>query len=370
MKLQTLYKTSATGATQILNMTINGAVYTRIWGQLNGKMQYKATTAIGKNIGKANETTPEAQALLEAEAVWTKKQKANYSTSQAAPVTVKLPMKVNEYQKHLKKIAAKVYTSPKLNGVNAEYRLIGGVLKLLSRGGEEYPIPPHQHDEALALLKLLGTDSINGEQYIHGEFLQDIMAAVKKPNGLTPSLKFHVFDFPEVEGDYTTRCSTMYAKNDASTVSTPNFPFVPVWVANSPEEIDDQYEQCMAAGYEGLIVRNPTGLYEYNKRSLNVFKYKIAQDAEFESISFKLDKNSHPVFTCYVDPTKPISKENTFDVKLKGTAEARTAMGLIAEDLLGQYIKVEFEMLSKVGKPQKPVGIMFRAVDANGEAVE
>jgi len=368
-QLPRLYKTSATGATQIIDMVIEGDSYTRSWGQLDGKMQTKATTAKGKNIGRSNETSPEAQALLEAEAVWTKKQKANYSTSQEAPVTVKLPMKVNEYQKHLKKIAAKVYTSPKLNGVNAEYRLVGGVLKLLSRGGEEYPIPPHQYDEALALLQLLGTNSINGEQYIHGEYLQDIMAAVKKPNDMTPSLKFHVFDFPEVEGDYTTRCSTMYAKNDASTVSTPNLPFVPVWIANSPEEIDDQYNQCMDAGYEGLMVRNPTGLYEYNKRSLSVFKYKKTMDAEFEVKSFDTDKNGHAVFHCYVSNIH-VGDKCTFKVKLKGTNEERLEMAANAKDYIGKFLKVEYEMLSKDKIPLKPVGIMFRAVDANGEAVE
>jgi len=75
--LPRLYKVSAKGATQIIDMVIDGAVYTRSWGQLDGKQQSKATTATAKNIGRSNETTAEEQALIEAEAVWTKKQKAN-----------------------------------------------------------------------------------------------------------------------------------------------------------------------------------------------------------------------------------------------------------------------------------------------------
>ena len=370
MKLERLYKTASSGATQVIDMEITGDTYTRTWGQLDGKMQTKATTAKGKNIGKANETSPEAQAILEAEAVWVKKQKTNYSTSIEAPVTVKLPMKVNVYQKHKKKMIFPVYTSVKLNGVNGEYRMVDGELKLFSRGGEEYPIPAHQEEQVHVLMKHLGTTSLNGEMYHHGSFLQEIMAATKKHNELTPSLQFCVFDFPEVEGTYAERCSNMYAKAQSTDINTPTLPFVHVGMANSHEDLDAQHAEAVAAGYEGIMIRNADGLYEYNTRSLDVFKYKVAEDAEFKTISFELDKNSHPVFNCFVDPTLPISEENTFKVKLKGTSEERTAMGLIADTLLGQYVKVEFEMLSMIGKPQKPVGIMFRKVDENGEAIE
>jgi len=369
MDLERLYKTSTKGATQIIDMTIEGDTYTRSWGIENGKMQSKATTAKSMNIGRSNETSPAEQAIKEAKAVWAKKQKSGYSTSPEAPVTVLLPMKVNEYKKHLKKIAPQVYTSPKLNGCNAEYRLVDGVLKLLSRGGEEYPIPPHQHDEAIALLTHLGTTSINGEQYIHGEFLQDIMAAVKKPNELSPQLKFYVFDFPEVEGDYTTRCTSMYAKNEEPIIDTPNFPFVPVWVANSPEEIEDQYTQCMKAGYEGLIIRNPKGLYKYNTRSLDVFKYKTALDQEFLVTGYKLDKNKHVVYDVVT------ALGDTFAVKRRGTSEERLQDAQEAPNNIGRHLTVEYEMMSKGSDkkgpvPQKPVGLNFRLVDENGEAIE
>ena len=370
MKLQRLYKTSAKGATQIIDMEITGDTYTRYWGQLDGKMQSKSTTAKGKNIGKANETSPEAQAILEAEAVWTKKQKANYSMSPDAPVSVKLPMKVNDYHKHKKKVIFPCFVSVKLNGVNAEYRLEDNKLQLLSRGGEQYPIPEHQALEARKLLTHLGTTSINGEMYIHGKYLQDIMAATKKHNEDTPLLKFFVFDFPEAEGDYNSRCAAMYSKYNEMANEAPNVPLVQAGIANSHEELDELHEQAVDAGYEGIIIRNPKGLYEYNKRSLDVFKYKKAQDAEFEVVGFNIDKNGHVVYECDAGEGLP------FAVKCKGTAEERLADAAVASSNIGKYLKVEFEMWSKPrlhytrGLPQKPVGIMFRKVDANGEAIE
>jgi len=364
--LPRLYKLSSKGATQIINMVIEGATYTRTWGQLDGKQQSKSTTAKPKNVGRSNETTAEAQAIIEAEAVWAKKQKANYSTSQEAPVTVKLPMKVNDYHKHKKKINFPCFTSVKLNGVNAEYRLTDGELKLLSRGGEEYPIPEHQKLEAQALLRHLGTNSINGEMYTHGSYLQDIMAATKKTNPDTPNLKFWIFDFPEVEGDYTTRCTSMYGKYNDVSIFTPSLPLINVGIANSHEELDAQHAQAVEAGYEGIIIRNATGVYEYNKRSLDVFKYKTAQDAEFRVYSYTIDKNGHAVFICDTEE----GNESTFKVKLKGTNEERLVMAAVADNYIGKWLKIEYEMLSKDGIPQKPVGICFRKVDENGEAIE
>lgn len=367
MKLETLYKTSSKGATQVINMTIEGDTYTREWGQLNGKMQTKATVAKGKNIGKANETTPEQQAIIEAKAVWVKKQKANYSTSIEAPVTAQLPMKVNDYHKHKKKVIFPCFTSVKLNGVNAEYRIVDGELKLLSRGGEEYPIPDHQREQAKLVMQHLGTDSINGEMYIHGEHLQDIMSATKKPNELSTKLKFHIFDFPNIEGDYEVRCKYAYDRLNDMQILTTHFPLINVGVAYDHEGLDAQHTQATDAGYEGIIVRNGKGIYKYNTRSLNVFKYKLAQDAEFQVVHYNLDKNGHVVFHC---TTGTSDGDELFKVKLKGSSEERLAMAKNVNDYIGKWLKIEYEMLSKDGIPLKPVGIMFRKVDADGEALE
>jgi DNA ligase-1 len=348
--------------TQIINITIDGNTYTREWGQLNGKQQVKSTVAKPKNVGRSNETSAEEQAILEAKAVWAKKIKVGYSTSVAAPVTVLLPMKVNSYDKYRKKIKFPVYVSPKLDGVNVEYRLIDGKLQLLSRGGEQYPIPRHQTADVLLLLRELGTDAINGEMYVHGEYLQDIQSAVKKPNKLSDKLLFCVFDFPTIEGDYTTRCTYGYKVMDAN--PTNSVTQVPVAVAYNFDDIEDAFDEAIDDGYEGLIIRNSKGMYKYNTRSLDVFKYKKALDAEFVVSGHEIDKNGHVVFTCNS------SNDTSFRVKLKGTNEARLEMAKTPTSYYNKFLKVEYETLSKDGIPLKPVGICFREVDSDGEAIE
>ena len=65
-----------------------------------------------------------------------------------------------------------------------------------------------------------------------------------------------------------------------------------------------------------------------------------------------------------------VGKECAVKLKLKGTNEERLAMAANAGSYIGKYLTVEYEMLSKDGVPQKPVGQYFRQVDANGEASE
>ncbi len=366
MKLERLYKTAKTGATQIIDMEIIGDTYTRYWGQLNGKMQEKATVAKGKNIGRSNATTPEQQAIIEAEAVWVKKQKTNYSTSEEAPVLVELPMKVEKYLQFKHKVnfdTDTVYESPKLNGINMEYRLVDGEIIHLSRGGELRPIPAHQAKYVRQAFEQLGVDRINGEQYIHGEHLQDIQSAVTKTNELSSELIFYIFDLPTLNCTYAEKVDRLRA------MSVPFFISVEIHEVYSHAELDARHAKYVADGLEGLMVRNGKGTYIYNTRSYDVLKYKVAEDAEFLVLDFNLDKNGHAVFVCSA-ANKDNGQSDVFKVKLKGKAEARLAMAAEAVNYIGKWLKIEYEMLSKDGIPLKPVGIMFRKVDENGEAIE
>lgn len=359
MKLDILYKETKTGAIQQYDVEAIGNTYVVTQGQVGGAMQEYITVCEPKNVGKKNESSGEEQAITEAIAKHTKKMKGGYTTDPSGTVIVKLPMKVKNYHDQMKNVKFPCYESPKLNGVNTEYRVDEvGELTLYSRGGETYPIPEHQVEDILEVMETLGVDSLNGEMYIHGEHLQDIMAATTKHRELSNHLEFHIFDLPTLDEEYEKRALRLVGMQDRSTVKV-----VPVGQANSHKELDALHTKYVANGYEGLMVRNASGKYVYGTRSSDVFKYKLAQDAEFKVVGYKLDKHAHAVFEAE-------SEGGNFSVKLKGTAEARLAMAAEAESYIGKHLKVEYETLSKAGKPLKPVGIMFRKVDENGEAIE
>ena len=362
--LPTLYKTTKTGAIQTCIISINGGSFTVEWGQLDGAMQTKVTTCIPTNVGRANERLASAQAESEAQAKWASKKKAGYSEDITAPVTVQLPMKVKVYQDQLKNVTFPCYSTPKLNGVNGTYRRKDNQLTLTSRGGETYHPIPHLEAEINAAMDYLGYEELNGELYIQGEHLQDITSAVKKPNKLTPSLAFYVFDIADCTLPYEDR-RTLMLGGMAKLTEGSNVVYLNGVICNSTEDIEIHYNECMAEDLEGTVIKLPTGLYQHNVRSSTQFKYKKARDAEFKILSMTIDKNGNPKFLCSSGPDL-----GTFSVTPKGTkAEREAIIPLFESDYKDKFYTVEFEVRSKSGTPLKPVGIGLRDCDTTGSPV-
>jgi len=363
MKLKTLYKTTTKGAIQQYDIETIDDTYIVSQGQINGKKQTYTTQCTPKNVGKKNETTGVAQAKLEALAKHAKQIKKGYSTSPTAPVTVNLPQKVQTYSKHKKKVIYPCYASPKLNGVNATYRLSNGTVELTSRGGEQYPLIEQHIDDVKQIMQLLNTDELNGEIYIHKEHLQNITAAVKKYNELTPLLEFHIFELPNIACDYQKKINMLKGIQETNFVKVTD-----IRVMRSENEIDAYHTLCtLGESYEGIVIRNGKGVYKHNQRSNDVFKLKKALDAEFYVSTHKLDKHGHAVFLCQADIDNP---ERVFWVKLKGTNEERLEMAKDAQQYHAEWLTVEYEMLSKDNIPLKPVGLHFRKCNANGKPLE
>lgn len=83
----TLYKRTKTGAIQQWSIEVvsypeeKGAFIRKRVGQFNSdKLTLHTEEVTGKNIGKANETTPEQQALLQAESDWKRKHDEGYKS--------------------------------------------------------------------------------------------------------------------------------------------------------------------------------------------------------------------------------------------------------------------------------------------------
>ena len=344
------------------NVETNGDVITVTQGQVEGKQQSYDTKCVPKNVGRSNETTGADQAALEATAKHAKKLKSGYTLNKSGHIEIELPMKVKSYFGQQKNLALEVYVSTKYNGVNGIYRLEDNVLNLYSRGGEKWETPAHHITPMTEFIKTNDVgNAVNVELFIENMFLQDITAAVKKHNDDTPKLVAKVFDIPEMG---SLPFSKRYQKMKECTSS----PFIHVvecnLVKSDRKTLMELHEKATMKGYEGLIIHNPDGKYIYNIRSSNVFKLKIALDKEFKVVGYNLDKNGHPVFICKVTDDK------SFKVKLKGSAEERLAMAEIAADKIGEWLKVEYEMDSKDGIPQKPVGIIFRECDTDGNPIE
>lgn len=360
-----LYKRSAaSGKINCWKCSVTDDTITVEQGQVGGATQAYPTTCEGKNIGRANESSPAEQALSEAQSKWAKQIKKGYVEDTCGESCIKLPMRVSNYFGSESKVVFPCSVSPKLNGVNAEARLLpDDSIILLSRGGEEYILPEYWYEELLQTFEALETDSLNGEVYKHGEWLQDINGAMKKPNELTKQLEFHIFDLPNIGGDW--KCRANILDHGRYTIDGEYIKFVSTATICDHHGIERLHNMYTSRpyGYEGIIIRNNKGLYEYNTQSNDVFKMKIPLCSEFKMVDFKIDKYCHPVFQCE-------SKGGLFWVKPKGTDAHRKAVLSEAEKWIGKYLTVEFESYSKGGKPTKPVGIYKREGEWNEETQE
>ena len=76
MKMRTLYKIDSVGKLREWTMVVENNSYHAVKGLVDGKKTTdKPRVTFGKNIGRANATTDEEQAELEAKARWDKKLK-------------------------------------------------------------------------------------------------------------------------------------------------------------------------------------------------------------------------------------------------------------------------------------------------------
>lgn len=319
-------------------------------GKENGKIQLKIESVKGKNIGRSNETTPSQQAELESLSKIEKQKDKGYRVSKDDLVELPLlPMLANDYLKQGHRIKYPCWVSDKLDGVRclairSEY---GVVLK--SRSGKLYDVKHIQ--EQLQLSMQIG-EIWDGELYIHGKYLEEIVSAVKKPNEMTPDIWFVVFDVVN-DQPFEERLRDIVAINGRTMSQQVNSIYYTQ--VDSEAEMKAAHKDCVARGYEGIMLRNNTGIYESGKRSADLQKYKEFLDSEFKVVDVVSDKDGGAVFV-----VQNTFADNQFNV-VGGTHEQRKQWLAEKGYLIGKSITVKYQTLYKdTSLPQFPTFVAFR----------
>lgn len=319
-------------------------------GKENGKLQIKEETIVGKNIGRSNETTPADQAISEAVSRVQKQLDKGYRFDKKdLEVLPLLPMLAQPYDKKGHVIKWPCIGSPKMDGVRCLAICEKNGVKLISRGGKEYNLKYIQ--EFLYTLMEEG-EIFDGELYIHGMALEEIVSAVKKPNENTPKLSFIAFDYVSENWDYATRLADLELtfKNFVLNEFQP-FKIVESVILHNEAQMKSYHKDQVAKGYEGVMLRNKSGMYESGKRSNDLQKYKEFLDSEFKILEITLDKNGGAVFT-----VQNTFADNTFNVQW-GTHEQRAEQYKNRKKYIGKLITVQYQTLYKDTLiPQFPTG--------------
>ena len=395
MNLPKLYKLTSSSKVQEWEISTEGSDIITVQGQINGKKQcYKQTIKKGKNTGRANETTPEQQAELEAKSKWERKHNKDYHLSiedckqkvKIANAGGYLPMLAHSHNKHAKRhLKYPCYVQPKLDGLRCIATKDKEGVSLWFRSGKEIITMGHIIDDLDFVMK--EGDIFDGELYVHGGDFNNFAGAIRANKNLNPEvtkkIKYHIYDFPRIDGlkekdTYADRY-TEFKRTALGTTSLIRVETIKVMDFKKAMEI---YKDFIDKGYEGIIFRNMEMSYK-QKRSHDLLKYKEFIDDEFIIIGAEegkgILKGHVGSFLCRIEEGRDLKDVNstirkysklldlrheeergTVSAKMEGKHSLLKHLFENPKEYLGKPLTIKYQNLSEYGIPRFPVGKTIR----------
>lgn len=321
----------------------------------------------GTNIGKINERNPAQQTLFIINRMYTVRKEQGFAERiEDAGKKFFQPMLASKWDAVKSKITYPVYVQSKLDGI----RLICDIDGMHSRHGKDVISAPHIRKALDRVFEENPELILDGELYCHdlNEDFNRIISLVRKskptPEDLAESertIQYWVYDIPSVLGTNKERDQArkrFFEKYIYGTELEKYFVYVPSIVANSEEEVNILLELNLEQGFEGAIVRIPSGEYE-NKRSKNLLKYKKFLDEEFLIEDFEEGKGN---LSGKVGRVVCRTKEGKrFSAGMKFSHDDARELWNRREDYIGKkYCTVKYFQLTPDGLPRFPKCIAIR----------
>jgi len=267
--------------------------------------------------------------------------------------SVPLPMLAHDYNKRGKGALYPCFVQPKLDGT----RCIGIPRKgLFSRMRKSFPHMEH----IVAELNQLPADVIlDGELYTDELTFQQIVGLVKRETlreGNAENqvkIKYHVYDMVSA-GTFEERYAALTKLLRGHRFR--HIVLVPTERCASEERMKAKHNEYVAEGFEGIMLRNPAGLYKHS-RSTDLLKYKEFIDEEFTVVGFTEGDGQDKGCVVWICETE---EKKRFQCRPRGTKEERKEMFQNGDAYIGKKLTVRFQEWSDAHIPRFPVGIAFR----------
>jgi ATP-dependent DNA ligase len=231
-------------------------------------------------------------------------------------------------------------------------------LLLQGRSGEMNP-PTNLYFDGELYCDSLPFETINGCVRLTKVVTDEERANINK-------LQYHIYDcYMQDKPNASFKQRTAFLKEvfdkvreeDALRTSANMICEVETEVVASLKEIKAKHAQYVESGFEGIMIRDPSGIYEPNKRSKYLQKYKEFMEEEFEIVGFHdgegVDKEM-VIWDC-------VTKEGRrFAVRPKTTFEERKRLFKEAASYIGKQLTVVFQEYSPDLVPRFPVGKAIR----------
>jgi len=364
MELSTLYGRSKSGKIKQWTASViemgDGTCYVETeHGYIDGKKQIdQRYIGEGKNIGRANETTPYEQAYSEARSAYNRKKDDGYVEDKdnipKASDGLFLPMLAHSYDKHQNKIKFPCWVQPKLDGMRMLAKKEGGEVFLWTRKGKSVDTLSGIRSQLKSLLK--EGEAVDGEVYVHGWTFQRIISAIKKVSDDTALLEYHIYDAPHTNLFFEARFAGKFLPEITGEIG-PNIKVVSTIPCHDKDRFSAAELKFIEQGYEGMMARNAASLYRYKNRSYDLQKVKRFLDSEYTIIGGKDGSGREAgliIFRC-------ITKEGLeFDVRPRGSHEDRRKIYDNISEYIGKRLTVRYQELTDDCIPRFPVGIAVR----------
>ena len=395
-ELPTIYGVEKNGKTKVWTARIyrdelNGFATAEIeYGQLDGKKQVTAREYTeGKNLGKKNETTPLQQCISETRRKWQDKMEkegysivpststGNTSTGNTSTISTNkvFPMLAHTYDpattttKNKKNdIVFPCYVQPKLDGLRCICYLVpngsssSGEPKVVaqSRTGAYFETVEHICAELQPILLKTPGLILDGELYTAELPFEELAGLIKRKKASDTNvnrqcIKYHIYDIV-VDGDYSERHDRIVGAISKAD-KCHHLEVVDTRLINGLSEFRQAFGEYVAAGYEGIMLRNADGVYRQNYRSHDLQKYKEFVEAEYPIVGFKEAAGRDAgtvVWVCATDECRQ------FSVRPRGTQEQRRQWFQDAPQYVGKLLTVIYQELSELNVPRFPVGKAIR----------
>lgn len=258
--------------------------------------------------------------------------------------------------------------SRKIDGVRCSFYWKDGEVKSASRGGGDYNPSTYQLREHPALIKLLSENPgwiLDGELYKHGKSLQQISGAARmeKTAGGCDWLEYYIYDVMIPDAPFEDRLKCL---NDIKEILNLSFnpereweeddlrvQIVPQEIVtgdNKKEQIMNLHNQYVAEGWEGCVARDASKPYKYGGRGMEMVKFKMYQDAEFEITG--ISEGLRPEDMCF---TLVTDDGIEFKAKPMGSRELKEQYRDDLPNIVGKLATVKYFYLSDDGTPLQPV---------------
>jgi hypothetical protein len=377
--------------------------------------------SVGKNKGRANETTPLTQAIHEARSAFNNKIRHGGSidkNSLRLPGSLTIDELIQDKSKqhpwrvfgmalhdvnktnNWRHITYPGIIQPKYDGTryivvaHPKFGIDG-----YSRGRESYEGQEHILAELKPLLVDFPGLYIDGELWREGYGLQQVSGSSRRQTD-ADKLNYYIFDCFALDKKmgYLERSQIVNILKDLVSRGTgfEHIKFAPSLEYKTKDEALHYYGEYLNAGYEGGVLRNRDSLYEWDvnreKRSYTTLKIKPMDDDDWPLVGFMDGSNGKdvgaliwileatPETIAAVNEKRglkthllPTPDDNKFNAVPKGmTYEQRYQAYKYLTDnpnyfkgLVGKMMRVQFSIISDYGKPQQPKVLGFKDLELN-----